>query len=247
MLSILSLVLAAANAQVFAPFPAVVRPALAPALGAAPAETRIAMLASLDLTRITHIIAPLGDKDYKVSIAPMRGGSPKSQAPILDAELVGGDAWVVTLVPAGANRHELAASWPFPALRKQPLEADLGAAAYIVSLVDGIDLAVRFQAKNRPLGGLQLPVSVLKRAVWEGAAPIPAMGPEWRFAFNVDLWIGAGMRSFVFMRRNDDGSVEFYRTGAEAVDSERPLLRRVGPMTVALQLDENASLIITPR
>ena len=250
MQAILALALSAANAQVLAPFPAAPKPALAPAFGAAPAETRIPMLASLDLTRVTPIIAPLGDRDFKVSIAPMRGAAPvppKDGTPVRDAELVGGDAWTVTLLPAGANRHELAASWPFRALRKQPLAAELGGKAYEVSLVDGIDLAVRFQAKDRPLGGLQFPISVLKRAVWDSAAPVPAMGPEWRFAFNVDLWTGAGMRSFVFMRRNGDGSVDFYRTGAEPVDSTRPSLRRVGPLTVALQLDDQARLVITPR
>lgn len=250
MKAILALALCAANAQVPAPFPAVPKPVLAPGLGSAPAETRIPMLASLDLTRLTPVVAPLGDKDFKVSIAPMRGGTPsqpKADTPVRDAELVGGDAWAVTLVPVGANRHELAASWSFRALRKQPLEAELGGKAYQISLIDGLDLAVRFQAKDRPLGGVQFPVSVLKRAVWDSAAPVPAMGPEWRFAFNVDLWVGAGMRSFIFLRRGGEGTVDFYRVAAEPVDSSRPSLRRVGPLTVALQHDDQGRLVITPR
>ncbi len=246
---LLALAAAPAAAQlVNAPLPAAPKLATPPALGSRPAETRLPMLASLDLTRLTPVIAPLGGKDYQVSIAPMRGvpEAAKGAPPVSDAPLVAGDAWAVTLIPVGAKKFDIAESFPFPALRRQPLDAELGGKAYKVSLIDGIDLAVRFEAAGSTVGGLQLPVTALKRAVWDAAAPIPAMGPEWRFAFNVDLWIGAGMRSFVFMRKQDDGTVEFYRTGAEAVDETRPVLRRVGPQTVSLQLDEKAQLVITP-
>ncbi|TPW19672.1 MAG: hypothetical protein FD126_2448 [Elusimicrobia bacterium] len=222
----------------------------APGLGTAPAATRIPMLASLDLTRVTPVIAPLGAKDYAVSIAPLRGergavvGSVGGLA-LIEAPLVSGDDWTVTALLVGNNRHELAGSWPLPALRKQPLSAELGGRDWTVSLTEDADPAVRFEAKTNPLGGLQLPFSVLKRAVWGASAPVPAMGPEWRLAFNADLWRGAGMRSFVFMRALSDGSVEFYRTGAEAVDGTRALPRRVGPVTVSLQLDPENRLVVT--
>lgn len=246
---LLALAAAPAGAQLMnAPLPPAPRVAPGALVGARPPETRLPMLASLDLTRLTPVLAPLGDKDYQVSIAPMRGvpGDAKDAAPVSDATLVSGDAWAVTLIPAGAKKFDIAESFPFPALRKQPLDAQLGGKAYKVSLIDGIDLAVRFEAVGSSVGGLQLPVTALKRAVWEAAAPIPVMGPEWRFAFNVDLWVGAGMRSFVFMRKLADGNVEFYRTGAEAVDESRPVGRRVGPLTVSLQLDDQSQLVIKP-
>jgi len=222
----------------------------APGLGTAPLTTRVPMLASLDLTRVTPVIAPLGDKDYAVSLAPMRGergpvvGELGGLA-VIEAPLVTGDDWTVTALPVGGNRHALAGSWPLPALRKQPLLAALGGKDWTVSLIDDVDPAVRFEAKVNPLGGLQLPFSVLKRAVWSAAAPLPALGPEWRLAFNVDLWRGAGMRSFIFMRRLSDGSVEFYRTGAEAVDGSRAIPRKVGPHTLTLQLDAKNNLVVT--
>ncbi|TBR24968.1 hypothetical protein EPO15_03015 [bacterium] len=223
---------------------------VAPGVGTAPLVTRVPMLATLDLSRVTPVVAPLGDKDYLVSIAPLRGergavvGTVGGLA-VLEAPQVSGDDWAVTALPAGSNRHELAGSWSLPALRKQPLSAKLGGKDWTVSLLGDVDPAVRFEAKGNPLGGLQLPLSVLKRAVWDASAPLPALGPEWRLAFNVDLWRGAGMRSFVFMRRLDDGAVEFYRTGAEAVDSTRALPRKVGPLTLSLQLDAENRLVVT--
>lgn len=221
-----------------------------PGVGSAPVATRIPMLASLDLTRVTPVVAPLGAKDYAVSIAPMRGergavvGTVGGLA-LIEAPLVTGDDWAVTALLVGNNRHELAGSWPLPALRKQPLSAELGGKAWTVSLTEDPDPAVRFEAKANPLVGLQVPFSVLKRAVWGASAPVPAMGPEWRLAFNADLWRGAGMRSFVFMRALEDGTVEFYRTGAEAVDSTRALPRQVGPLKVSLQLDAENRLVVT--
>lgn len=222
----------------------------APGLGSAPVVTRIPMLASLDLTRVTPVVAPLGAKDYAVSIAPMRGergavvGTVGGLA-LIEAPLVTGDDWTVTALLVGNNRHELAGSWPLPALRKQPLPAELGGKAWSVSLTEDPDPAVRFEAKTNPLVGLQVPFSVLKRAVWGASAPLPALGPEWRLAFNADLWRGAGMRSFIFMRALEDGTVEFYRTGAEAVDSTRALPRQVGPLKVTLQLDAENRLVVT--
>lgn len=223
-----------------------------PGLGTAPISTRIPMLASLDLTRVTPVIAPLGASDYAVSIAPLRGDrgpvvGTRDGLAVLEAPLVTGDDWVVTLLLSlpGQNRHELTGSWPLPALRKQPLTATLGGRAWIVSVMGDPDTGVRFEANDQPLAGLQLPLSGLKRAVWNAAAPVPALGPDWRFAFNVDLWRGAGMRSFVFMRRNADGKVDYFRTGAEAVDSNRMVPRRVGGLLIGLRLDETGALVIT--
>lgn len=223
---------------------------VAPGLGTAPTVTRLPLLASLDLTRVTPVRVPLGAKDYAVSLAPLRGerGAVVGEVgglPVVSAPLVSGDDWAVTALEVGNNRHELAGSWPLPALRKQPLTAALGGREWTVSLTADPDPAVRFEAKDNPLAGLQVPFSVLKRAVWGASAPVPALGPEWRLAFNVDLWRGAGMRSFVFMRALDDGSVEFYRTGAESVDGSRDVPRRVGPLTLTLRLDAESRLVVT--
>lgn len=223
---------------------------LAPAVGTAPTATAVPIVGALDLTRVTPVVAPLGAKDFRISIAPMRGGlgavlGTREGLSIIEAPLVAGDDWAVTALPVGANRFELAGTWPLPALRKQPLTAELGGRKWTVSLIDDVDPSVSFEAKDNALAGLQLPLSVLKRAVWDASAPLPALGPEWRFAFSVDLWRGAGMRSFVFMRRQADGSVDFYRTGAEAVDRTRALPRQVGPILVTLQLDEKSRLVVT--
>lgn len=241
-----------AAAQVYAPFPPAPALKTAPALGARPAETRVPMSSALNLTWLTPVVAPLGDKDFRISLVPVRG-EPGARVGTLDglalieAPAVPDTGWSVTALPVGGHRQELAGSWPFKALRKQPLDAELGGRSWKVSLVGDPDTAVNFAATDSPLGGLQVPVSVLKRALWDAAAPLPALGPEWRLAFCEDLWVGAGMRSVVFLRAGEGGTIEAFRTGAEALDDTRAVPRRVAGVTVTLVIDADGRLVLRRR
>jgi len=197
--------------------------------GVRPAEVRVPVPDVLETYRKTRVVIPLGSRDYHLSIQRVRA-----------------EEWVLALLPVGKNKFDLEASFTFASLRKG-IEHSFAGRTYQLTLDE--DSAVRFQALDNPLGGMRVPLSVLKRGVWEQGVPLPALGPDWRLLFQIDLWRGAGMRSFVFLKRAG-GDVEFYRTGAEGVDWTRSVVRDIGGEKVSLRLDlgeEKGFLVVTPK
>ncbi|OGR57730.1 MAG: hypothetical protein A2X36_15350 [Elusimicrobia bacterium GWA2_69_24] len=201
-------------------------------VGQKPSETRLPMLDTLEATRRSRILAPLGNADYQISL-----------------ELTREEEWVLAVLKEGDNRFELAASFMFIELRKTEVKREFGGAEYRVSLDEtgaAETHAVVFQDPIRPLRSMRIPLSVLERAAWDAAAPLPCLNSAWRMAFQIDMWRGAGMRSFMFMHKTDTG-VEFYRVGAEAVDWTRSIVRKVGDQKVALRIDLDAGqLVVRP-
>lgn len=229
-LGLVAALLAAVPARAWNP-PAVPPVKLAPGFGKAPAETAVPMLWNFERYRKTDTLARLGDKNYHVSFQPMRDGS-----------------WVVALLEEGLGHRELSASFPRAALLTGKLEAELGGVKY-AARYDPMALppAVEFA----PVGGgagVRLALSELQGQTWEKAVPVPALGPEWRVMLSVDLWVGAGMTSFVFVERTLAG-YSFYPVRAESVESSEERVKEVGGRKVGLRIDpepEGGRLLIRP-
>ncbi|MFH2201762.1 MAG: hypothetical protein ABIJ96_01465 [Elusimicrobiota bacterium] len=199
-------------------------------VGQQPAETKIKLIEVFETFRLTQAIVPLGGKNYHVSVQPMRDGN-----------------WAAALIPEGRKKFDMVASYPFRALRKTGgYEDEIEGATFKVSLVDMADgdEALVFTTKE----GLVAAFSVqwMKYAVWNAAVPVPSIGPDWRFVFRVDLWVGAGMRTFSFLQKTQSGVV-FHDVRAESVDFfPRERVKEVGERKVSLGIDDEGYLVIKP-
>ncbi len=198
-------------------------------VGQAPVETRIKLIETLETFRLTSSKVTLDGVNYHVAMQTMRDGH-----------------WAVSLVPEGKKKWDLAASFPYRALRKTGgYDQEIGGKTYKVSLAEsqGVEAMVFTPATGQPSA---VSVTYIKQAVWAAAAPVPALGPQWRFVFQVDLWIGAGMRTFAFLEKINSG-VLFHTVRAESVDfMPRARVKEVGSRKVSLVIDDEGYIVIKP-
>lgn len=195
-------------------------------VGAAPAATKVPMVRTLDTFRFTRTILPLGNKSYHLALQAVRS-----------------DQWAISLLETGGkNPHEFEAASLLSVLAKHPWKRAFGGRDYTVTY-DEAGEALVFAADDNPLGVIRVPLMSLRRAVWDAAIPMPSLGPDWRMIFQVDLFRGAGMRSFTFLRARG-GDVSFHRVGAEAVDGTRKVTREVDGKKITLTIDDAGNLVV---
>lgn len=228
---LLSVLLAVpASAQGVFKLPAFKQMTLTHAVGQRPAETRLPMLGSLDRFRKSDLLITLGDTRYHISIQLMRDNS-----------------WAIALLEEGLGHRELSASYPYAYLLKGGKDT-LGGKEYEIKYHRLAHPAV---IVFTPVGGgdaVSVPILALKDAVWEKAMPVPSLGENWRMVFQVDLWRGAGMRSFVFLSKNL-GGLYYFPVRAESVDWTEARIKSVGGRKVSLRIDtepDGGELIIKP-
>ncbi|OIO09138.1 MAG: hypothetical protein AUJ52_06945 [Elusimicrobia bacterium CG1_02_63_36] len=198
---------------------------LAP-VGLRPAEVKVPMLKTLDTFRLTRTVLPLGDKQYHLAIQTTRS-----------------EEWAISLLEVGVkNPHEFEAANLLSVLAKHPWKRAFGGRDYTVTF-DEAGEALVFAADDSPLGVIRVPLRGLRLAVFDAAVLMPALGPDWRMVFQVDLFRGAGMRSFSFLKAQN-GDVAFHRVGAEGVDRTRKVTRSVDGIQLALSIDDAGNLVV---
>lgn len=202
---------------------------LAVPVGQAPVETKIKLIETLETFRLTSSKVALDGVNYHIAMQTMRDGQ-----------------WAVSLVPEGKKKWDLAASFPYRALRHTGgYDQEIGGKTYKVSLAEsqGVEAMV-FTSETGHTSAVS--VAFIKQAVWDAAAPVPALGPQWRFVFQIDLWIGAGMRTFAFLEKTNNGVV-FHSIRAESVDFvPRARVKKVGSRKVSLVIDDEGTIVIKP-
>jgi len=202
---------------------------LAAPVGQAPVETKIKLIDTLETFRLASSKVALDGANYHIAIQTMRDGN-----------------WVVGLVLEGKKKWDLEATFPYRALQKSSgYKQEIGGKTYTVSLAEsqGVEAIVFTPEAGQPSA---VSVTYIKQAVWDAAAPVPALGPQWRFVFQVDLWIGAGMRTFAFLEKTNSG-VLFHNVRAESVDFiPHARVKEVGSRKVTLVIDDEGYLVIKP-
>ena len=199
---------------------------LAQNLGQRPSITKIPMLETLDSFRLTRTIVPLGTKQYHVALQRTRAGE-----------------WAISLLEVGKRKLEFEAANLLSVMAKHPWKRNFGGRDYTIKH-DVAGAALIFAADDNPLGTIRVPLMSLRRAVYDAAVPVPSLGANWRMVFQIDLFRGAGMRSFTFLEAVG-GDIVYHRVGAEAVDWTRKIKRSFGGKTVAL-MTVDGDLIIEP-
>jgi len=185
-------------------------------VGQAPVETAVPLLESLERFRMSRVTVPLGGKDYRVAL-----------------QLTRGDEWAVSLIEAGkTNPHELEASSLLSVIEKHPWKRNFDGEPYTITL-DGPEL--HFAHDENDLAQVRVPLTQLRRAAWDAGVPVPTMGAAWKVVFQVDLWRGAGMRSFTFLEAANGGIV-YHRLGAETVDSTEWREKSIGSTKIWVKI-----------
>jgi hypothetical protein len=201
---------------------------LNPALGHRPSVTAVPLLQTLDTFRKSDHTIALGGKEWHMAIQTTRDGQ-----------------WAVSLLEVGKRHREFAWASPWRALKKGLAVDRIGDIDYRSYLENGYVVFAPVEPGLQGGSVVRVPVAALKTAAWDKAIPLPSLGNDWRMVFQVDLFIGAGMRTFTFIRQNG-ADLEFHSVRTESVARVEPRIKDVGGTLVQLQITDGGKLTVQP-